>query len=206
MSCVKVFVWRQLELRVFCAAASVAALFIFKEDKMENQNNSPQEINEQSTTTNTPNYYLDKLKEIAKKPWFWIAILAILIVIIVIASTPSAETAPTNQKSDFEVKILNTRVRNESEFMITYEFTNNSSSAISFYDAFDYAAYQNKIALKESYHYEYGRLSSRDVAPGGTIEFAIFYYITDKSSPVEVTVTQQIGSGNKRISQTFNLQ
>ena len=31
---------------------------------MENQNNSPQEINEQSTTTNTPNYYLDKLKEI----------------------------------------------------------------------------------------------------------------------------------------------
>ena len=176
---------------------------------MENQNNSPQEINEQSTTTNTTNttnYYLDKLKEFAKKPWFWIAILAILIVIIVIASTPSAETAPTNQKSDFEIKILNTRVRNGSEFMITYEFTNNSSSAISFSDAFDYAAYQNKIALKESYHFEYGRLSSRDIAPGGTIEISIYYYMTNKSSPVEVTVTQQIGNGNKRISQTFNPQ
>ena len=182
---------------------------------MENQNNSPQEINEQSTTTNTTsttnttnttNYYLDKLKEFAKKPWFWIAILAILIVIIVIASTPSAETAPTNQKSDFEVKILSTGVWRESEFRVTYEFTNNSSSAISFSDAFDYAAYQNKIALKESYHFEYGRLSSRDIAPGGTIEISIYYYMTNKSSPVEVTVTQQIGSGNKRISQTFNPQ
>lgn len=90
--------------------------------------------------------------------------------------------------------------------LITYEFTNNSSSSISFDVALDARAYQDGIGLEtailESDDTDYLDV---DIKPGVTKSVNKAYILRDTTTPIEVEVSELFSFSDEKIVTTLNL-
>lgn len=90
--------------------------------------------------------------------------------------------------------------------LITYEFTNNSSEAISFDIALDARAYQNGIGLETAIlEGDETSLVDVDIKPGITKEVKKAYVLNDTSSDVEIEVSEFFSLTDEKIVTTVQL-
>lgn len=94
----------------------------------------------------------------------------------------------------------------EDAVLITYEFTNNSSNAISFDVALDARAYQDGIGLETAILDEDTDLwVDVDIKPGVTKEVRKAYVLRDTTTPVEVEISELISFSDDKIVTTVEL-
>lgn len=94
----------------------------------------------------------------------------------------------------------------EDAVLITYEFTNNSSDAISFDVALDARAYQDGIGLETAILDEDTDLwVDVDIKPGVTKEVRKAYVLRDTTTPVEIEVSEWISFSDDKIVTTIEL-
>ena len=178
---------------------------------MENQNNHPTTSNMQHHTVNAYSI-LNRLKEFAKKPWFWIAVISIITVIIIIAAFSSKDDVNTPSKShesDYKLEIVDSRLMWDSIsgdvlIAITYNFTNNSDEPISFMSAFDDGAYIDGVSLSQKLGYDnvFGDYY-KEVLNGASAEIRVYYKSNHKRGPVQIIVKEAQNKSNILISETF---
>lgn len=83
--------------------------------------------------------------------------------------------------------------------LITYEFTNNSDSAISFDVALDARAYQGGIGLETAILDDDTDILDVDIKPGVTKEVKKAYVLRDTSTEIEIEISELISFSDDKI-------
>lgn len=83
--------------------------------------------------------------------------------------------------------------------LITYEFTNNSDSAISFDVALDAKAYQDGIGLETAILDDDTDILDVDIKPGVTKEVKKAYVLRDTSTEIEIEISELISFSDDKI-------
>lgn len=83
--------------------------------------------------------------------------------------------------------------------LITYEFTNNSDSAISFDVALDARAYQDGIGLETAILDDDTDILDVDIKPGVTKEVKKAYVLRDTSTEIEIEISELISFSDDKI-------
>lgn len=91
---------------------------------------------------------------------------------------------------------------------ISYDFTNNSSESMSFDIALNASAYQNGVALEESFLSDDDDTGFLDVKikPGVTKEVKKIYKLRDKTTPIEVEIQESFSLNDDKITTTVKLK
>ena len=89
--------------------------------------------------------------------------------------------------------------------MITYEFTNNSDSAVSFDVALDARAYQDGVGLETAILDEDTDYLDVDIKPGVTKEVKKAYNLRDTSTEIEIEVSELISFSDDKIVTTVEI-
>lgn len=90
--------------------------------------------------------------------------------------------------------------------IVTFEFTNNSSDAISFDIALDARAYQDGIGLESTIlASDETSLVDVDIKPGVTKEVKKAYVLNDTSTEVEIEVSELFSFTDEKIVTTINI-
>lgn len=93
----------------------------------------------------------------------------------------------------------------KSAVLITYEFTNNSSDAISFDIALDAKAYQDGVGLETAILEDDTDIIDVDIKPGVTKEVKKAYLIRDDTTEIEIEVSEFISFSDEKIVTTVTL-
>ena len=83
--------------------------------------------------------------------------------------------------------------------LITYEFTNNSDSAVSFDVALDARAYQGGIGLETAILDDDTDILDVDIKPGVTKEVKKAYVLRDTSTEIEIEISELISFSDDKI-------
>lgn len=165
-----------------------------------------------------------------KKKWIIIAVVAVVIILIaVIASggsddsssedsnasaVTSAVSAESEEKAndtvgDFKCVVKGAKLckdlRGKDAVLITYEFTNNSDSAVSFDVALDARAYQDGVGLETAILDEDTDYLDVDIKPGVTKEVKKAYNLRDTSTEIEIEVSELISFSDDKIVTTVEI-
>lgn len=89
--------------------------------------------------------------------------------------------------------------------IITYNYTNNSTSSKSFDMAFTHTVFQNGIECSKDYLYKEEN-SIKDIRPGTSIEVKKSYILNDIVTDIEVEVSGFLTWDNTIISKTFSIK
>lgn len=89
--------------------------------------------------------------------------------------------------------------------LITYEFTNNSDSAVSFDVALDARAYQDGVGLETAILDEDTDYLDVDIKPGVTKEVKKAYNLRDTSTEIEIEVSELISFSDDKIVTTVKI-
>ena len=169
-------------------------------------------------------------KKKKKKKWIIIAVVAVLIILIaVIASggsddsssedsnasaVTSAVSAESEEKAndtvgDFKCVVKGAKLckdlTGKDAVLITYEFTNNSDSAVSFDVALDARAYQDGVGLETAILDEDTDYLDVDIKPGVTKEVKKAYNLRDTSTEIEIEVSELISFSDDKIVTTVEI-
>lgn len=125
-----------------------------------------------------------------------------------------AETEETSNLGDFEVVIDSCRLAKDYEgkdiVIVKYIFTNNGTDAQSFDWAFEDQVYQNGVGLNECYvpddsaNYSSDN-QTKEIKQGATLDVEIAYELNDKTSDIEVEVSELISFNDSVITKTFSI-
>lgn len=165
-----------------------------------------------------------------KKKWIIIAVVAVVIILIaVIASggsddsssedsnasaVTSAVSAESEEKAndtigDFKCVVKGAKLckdlTGKDAVLITYEFTNNSDSAVSFDVALDARAYQDGVGLETAILDEDTDYLDVDIKPGVTKEVKKAYNLRDTSTEIEIEVSELISFSDDKIVTTVEI-
>lgn len=180
------------------------------------------------------NAALNKEKKKKKKKKLIILGIVIAVIIIVIAaasgsgsnddtktssnettvSSVDAEKKETDENTigDFKCVVKGAKITKDWEgkdaVLITYEFTNNSDSPISFDGALDDKLYQDGIELESailSNDEEAKLIDTVDLKPGITKEVKKAYSLRNKKSEIEVEIQEIFSFSDDMIKTTINL-
>lgn len=181
------------------------------------------------------NAALNEEKKKKKKKKFIILGVVIAVIIIVIAaasgsgsndntktssnekttvSSVDAEKKETDENTigDFKCVVKGAKITKDWEgkdaVLITYEFTNNSDSPISFDGALDDKLYQDGIELESailSNDEEAKLIDTVDLKPGITKEVKKAYSLRNKKSEIEVEIQEIFSFSDDMIKTTINL-
>ena len=169
-------------------------------------------------------------KKKKKKKWIIIAVVAVVIILIaVIASggsddsssedsnasaVTSAVSAESEEKAndtvgDFKCVVKGAKLckdlTGKDAVLITYEFTNNSDSAVSFDVALDARAYQDGVGLETAILDEDTDYLDVDIKPGVTKEVKKAYNLRDTSTEIEIEVSELISFSDDKIVTTVQI-
>ena len=169
-------------------------------------------------------------KKKKKKKWIIIAVVAVVIILIaVIASggsddsssedsnasaVTSAVSAESEEKAndtvgDFKCVVKGAKLckdlTGKDAVLITYEFTNNSDSAVSFDVALDARAYQDGVGLETAILDEDTDYLDVDIKPGVTKEVKKAYNLRDTSTEIEIEVSELISFSDDKIVTTLEI-
>ena len=169
-------------------------------------------------------------KKKKKKKWIIIAVVAVVIILIaVIASggsddsssedsnasaVTSAVSAESEEKAndtvgDFKFVVKGAKLckdlTGKDAVLITYEFTNNSDSAVSFDVALDARAYQDGVGLETAILDEDTDYLDVDIKPGVTKEVKKAYNLRDTSTEIEIEVSELISFSDDKIVTTVEI-
>ncbi len=118
------------------------------------------------------------------------------------------ESKITSERLNVEIKSarLTQNYEEKPTVIITYAYTNASSSAESLILQCDCQVYQNGVALESTRYigdfYELRGNDYADVKPGSTAEIEIAYFLNDMSSDLEV----EASGGTYAFKRTFTLE
>lgn len=169
-------------------------------------------------------------KKKKKKKWIIIAVVAVVIILIaVIASggsddsssedsnasaVTSAVSAESEEKAndtvgDFKCVVKGAKLckdlTGKDAVLITYEFTNNSDTAVSFDVALDARAYQDGVGLETAILDEDTDYLDVDIKPGVTKEVKKAYNLRDTSTEIEIEVSELISFSDDKIVTTVEI-
>ena len=169
-------------------------------------------------------------KKKKKKKWIIIAVVAVVIILIaVIASggsddsssedsnasaVTSAVSAESEEKAndtvgDYKCVVKGAKLckdlTGKDAVLITYEFTNNSDSAVSFDVALDARAYQDGVGLETAILDEDTDYLDVDIKPGVTKEVKKAYNLRDTSTEIEIEVSELISFSYDKIVTTVEI-
>ena len=169
-------------------------------------------------------------KKKKKKKWIIIAVVAVVIILIaVIASggsddsssedsnasaVTSAVSAESEEKAndtvgDYKCVVKGAKLckdwTGKDAVLITYEFTNNSDSAVSFDVALDARAYQDGVGLETAILDEDTDYLDVDIKPGVTKEVKKAYNLRDTSTEIEIEVSELISFSDDKIVTTVKI-
>ena len=169
-------------------------------------------------------------KKKKKKKWIIIAVVAVVIILIaVIASggsddsssedsnasaVTSAVSAESEEKAndtigDYKCVVKGAKLckdlTGKDAVLITYEFTNNSDSAVSFDVALDARAYQDGVGLETAILDEDTDYLDVDIKPGVTKEVKKAYNLRDTSTEIEIEASELISFSNDKIVTTVEI-
>lgn len=175
----------------------------------------------------------EKKKKKKKKLIILGVIIAVIIIVIVSASgsgsnddtktssnenttvsSVDAEKKETDENTigDFKCVVKGAKITKDWEgkdaVLITYEFTNNSNSPISFDGALDDKLYQDGIELESailSNDEEAKLIDTVDLKPGITKEVKKAYSLRNKKSEIEVEIQEIFSFSDDMIKTTINL-
>lgn len=83
--------------------------------------------------------------------------------------------------------------------LVTYDFTNNSDSAVSFDLALDASAYQDGVGLEPTFLEDDTDLVDVDIKPGVTKEVKKAYVLRDTSTEIEIEITELMSLNDDKI-------
>ena len=169
-------------------------------------------------------------KKKKKKKWIIIAVVAVVIILIAVIasggsddcssedSTASAVTSAVSAESeekandtvgDFKCVVKGAKLckdlTGKDAVLITYEFTNNSDSAVSFDVALDARAYQDGVGLETAILDEDTDYLDVDIKPGVTKEVKKAYNLRDTSTEIEIEVSELISFSDDKIVTTVEI-
>lgn len=165
-----------------------------------------------------------------KKKWIIIAVVAVVIILIVViasggsddsssedsnaSAVTSAVSAESEEKAndtlgDFKCVVKGAKLckdlTGKDAVLITYEFTNNSDSAVSFDVALDARAYQDGVGLETAILDEDTDYLDVDIKPGVTKEVKKAYNLRDTSTEIEIEVSELISFSDDKIVTTVEI-
>lgn len=169
-------------------------------------------------------------KKKKKKKWIIIAVVAVVIILIaVIASGGSDDSSSENSNAsvgtsavsaeseekandtvgDYKCVVKGAKLckdlTGKDAVLITYEFTNNSDSAVSFDVALDARAYQDGVGLETAILDEDTDYLDVDIKPGVTKEVKKAYNLRDTSTEIEIEVSELISFSDDKIVTTVEI-
>ena len=169
-------------------------------------------------------------KKKKKKKWIIIAVVAVVIILIAVIasggsddsssedSNASAVTSTVSAESeekandtvgDFKCVVKGAKLckdwTGKDAVLITYEFTNNSDSAVSFDVALDARAYQDGVGLETAILDEDTDYLDVDIKPGVTKEVKKAYNLRDTSTEIEIEVSELISFSDDKIVTTVEI-
>ncbi|MGN0521124.1 MAG: DUF5067 domain-containing protein [Eubacterium sp.] len=171
----------------------------------------------------------EEKKKKKKKKWIIVAVIAVVIILIIAIaggsgsgddadtgnSGSSSVSAQGEEKSDGTIGDYGCVVKGASlckdwtdkdAVLVTYEFTNNSDSAISFDVALDARAYQDGVGLETAIlDNEETDWLDVDIKPGVTKEVKKAYVLRDTSTPVEIEVSELISFSDEKLVTTVEI-
>ena len=161
--------------------------------------------------------------------WMTAVVAVVIILIAVIASggsddsssedsnasaVTSAVSAESEEKAndtvgDFKCVVKGAKLckdlTGKDAVLITYEFTNNSDSAVSFDVALDARAYQDGVGLETAILDEDTDYLDVDIKPGVTKEVKKAYNLRDTSTEIEIEVSELISFSDDKIVTTVEI-
>lgn len=176
----------------------------------------------------------EEKKKKKKKKLIILGVVIALIIIVIAAASGSGSNDDTNTSSnekttvssvdaekketdentigDFKCVVKGAKLTKDWEgkdaVLITYEFTNNSNSPISFDGALDDKLYQDGIELESailSNDEEAKLIDTVDLKPGITKEVKKAYSLRNKKSEIEVEIQEVFSFSDDMIKTTINL-
>lgn len=169
-------------------------------------------------------------KKKKKKKWIIIAVVAVVIILIAVIASggsddsssedsnasagTSAVSAESEEKAndtvgDFKCVVKGAKLckdlTGKDAVLITYEFTNNSDSAVSFDVALDARAYQDGVGLETAILDEDTDYLDVDIKPGVTKEVKKAYNLRDTSTEIEIEVSELISFSDDKIVTTVEI-
>ena len=169
-------------------------------------------------------------KKKKKKKWIIIAVVAVVIILIaVIASGGSDDSSSENSNAsagtsavsaeseekandtvgDYKCVVKGAKLckdlTGKDAVLITYEFTNNSDSAVSFDVALDARAYQDGVGLETAILDEDTDYLDVDIKPGVTKKVKKAYNLRDTSTEIEIEVSELISFSDDKIVTTVEI-
>ncbi|WP_294777537.1 DUF5067 domain-containing protein [uncultured Eubacterium sp.] len=176
----------------------------------------------------------EKKKKKKKKKLIILGVIIAVIIVIAVAASGSESNDDTNTSSnenttvssvnaekketdentigDFKCIVKGAKLTKDWEgkdaVLITYEFTNNSDSPISFDGALDDKLYQDGIELESailSNDEEAKLIDAVDLKPGITKEVKKAYSLRNKKSEIEVEIQEVFSFSDDMIKTTINL-
>jgi hypothetical protein len=170
----------------------------------------------------------EKKKKKKKKLIIFAVIAVVIILIIVIASGGSGDSSDSNSNSsnssisaetddkpegtigDYVCIVKSAKLckdyAGKDAVLVTYEFTNNSSDAISFDVALTDSVYQDGIGLETAILDDDTDLFvDVDIKPGITKEVKKAYELRDTSTPLEIEVSELISFSDDKLVTTVDI-
>lgn len=169
-------------------------------------------------------------KKKKKKKWIIIAVVAVVIILIAVIASggsddsssedsnasagTSAVSAESEEKAndtvgDYKCVVKGAKLckdwTGKDAVLITYEFTNNSDSAVSFDVALDARAYQDGVGLETAILDEDTDYVDVDIKPGVTKEVKKAYNLRDTSTEIEIEVSELISFSDDKIVTTVQI-
>ena len=169
-------------------------------------------------------------KKKKKKKWIIIAVVAVVIILIAViafggsddsssedsnaSAGTSAVSAESEEKAndtvgDYKCVVKGAKLckdwTGKDAVLITYEFTNNSDSAVSFDVALDARAYQDGVGLETAILDEDTDYLDVDIKPGVTKEVKKAYNLRDTSTEIEIEVSELISFSDDKIVTTVQI-
>lgn len=169
-------------------------------------------------------------KKKKKKKWIIIAVVAVVIILIAVIASggsddsssedsnasagTSAVSAESEEKAndtvgDYKCVVKGAKLckdwTGKDALLITYEFTNNSDSAVSFDVALDARAYQDGVGLETAILDEDTDYLDVDIKPGVTKEVKKAYNLRDTSTEIEIEISELISFSDDKIVTTVEI-
>ncbi|MGI6361127.1 MAG: DUF5067 domain-containing protein [Bacillota bacterium] len=110
---------------------------------------------------------------------------------------------------DYYVKIKDAKIGESYEgsqaLIVTFDFTNNSEENASFISSVSTIAYQDGVQLDTAVLTNY-QDDWKKIQPGTTLEVRSAWLLPDKTSPVDVEVSEFISFSDEKLTKTFELE
>lgn len=126
-----------------------------------------------------------------------------------------ASNSSNNTLGDYVVEIKGARMTktydNKDAIVITYTFTNNSSSPQAFAYSIEDAVFQNDIGLNKAYvltdsdNYTDDN-QYKEIKTGATLDVDVAYELNDTTSDIDVELSEYLSLSDNKITKSFSIK